>query len=441
MQYVKLFTPHIDQQRILDEFVIGHPDRKWCTLVVGRQWGKSLLAMNAILYWALNNPKSISMYLSLYNSQLEYVMYQMSDTAAEVIQSKNIMAKRIVLNNGSEILFKSAENAEAIRGFTFDYAVWDEAAFIKDDILKVIRPTLAVHGKKCLIVSTPYIKNWFYDYAMMGENPEKEDYVTYRGISTDNPYFLKAELEAAEEIMPKDAVRQEFYAEFVESGGGVFTGFHEHTSIQEYKVEEFDQRCYVGIDIAIAGKERSDWTCVVIMNHLGDIINVERWKDGNTENQIRRIRICLEAYDIHRGFIEINQERGIYQKISLEFPTMRDWTTTRKNKPDMIQNLKNDIEKGKLRLPSKELDPQFFFEFGNFTQEQKPGGYIQYSAPDGMHDDSVIATALANEARVPGRHGRNFFVMNLEGEQDIDPDERERGTIEKIKLNQNGKIR
>ena len=173
MQYVKLFSPHPDQQKVIDEFVIGHPERKWCTLVVGRQWGKSLLAMNAILYWALKHPKSTACYLSLYNSQLEYVMYQMSDSAAAIIKSKNIMAKRIVLNNGSEIHFKSAENAESIRGYTFDYAVWDEAAFVKDDILKVLRPTLSVHGKKCLIVSTPYIKNWFYDYAMMGEKPGK----------------------------------------------------------------------------------------------------------------------------------------------------------------------------------------------------------------------------------------------------------------------------
>ena len=436
MQHVKLFSPHPDQQKVIDEFVIGHPERKWCTLVVGRQWGKSLLAMNAILYWALKHPKSTGCYLSLYNSQLEYVMYQMSDSAAAIIKSKNIMAKRIVMNNGSEIHFKSAENAESIRGYTFDYAVWDEAAFVKDDILKVLRPTLSVHGKKCLIVSTPYIKNWFYDYAMMGENPEKEEYITFRGISTDNPHFPLAELQAAEEIMPADAIRQEFYAEFSESGGGVFVGFHEHCSLIDYKVEEFDERCYVGIDIAIAGKEKSDYTTIVIMNAAGDVINVERWKDGNTESQIRRIMISLAAYDIHRGYIEINQERGIWQKVSREFPNMRDWTTTRKNKPDMIQNLKNDIEKGKLRLPSKKLDPQYFFEFGNFTQEQKAGGYIQYSAPDGQHDDSVIATALANEARVPNRHGRNFFVVNLDGDTNVDPDDKDRGTVETIKIKQ-----
>ena len=414
MQYVKLFTPHRMQQEILDQFVIGNEDKKWCTVCVGRQFGKSLLAMNALLYWALNNPKSTCCYLSLYNSFLEYTMYQMAESAGDIIKSKNIMAKRIVLNNGSEILFKSAENPEAMRGYTYDYAVWDEAAFIKDEVLKVIRPTLAVHGKKCLIVSTPYIKNWFYDFHQMGYDDNHPEYISFKGTSVDNPFFPIAELAAAEATMPMDAVRQEYYAEFSESGGGVFTGFHEHTSLMEYHSEEFNERIYVGVDIAVAGKDSSDWTVCVAMNAAGDIINVDRWKDGNTSSQITRIKAFCSNYDIHRGFIEINQERGIWQNVMPEYPTMRDWTTTRKNKPLMIQNLKNDIEKGKLRLPSKSLDPIFFTEFGNYTQEQKAGGYISYGAPDGHHDDTVIATALANEARVPNRNRAPWFVMDLE---------------------------
>ena len=37
------------------------------------------------------------------------------------------------LKTGSSIYFRSAERYDNIRGFTFDYAIIDEAAFIKQE--------------------------------------------------------------------------------------------------------------------------------------------------------------------------------------------------------------------------------------------------------------------------------------------------------------------
>ena len=412
--HIELFTPHTGQKKIIDEFVVGNEDKKWAIILTGRQFGKSLLAMNAMLYWLLKTPKSKGVFVSLYTNQLDAVYYEIVDYASQLIRSNNASTKRIMLKNGSELVMRSAENIRALRGYTFDYGILDEAAFIKNDAMKVIRPTFVVKGKKVMIISTPWIKNWFHDYYKLGVSTKDKhkEYCSFKAISTDNPFFPMSELEAAKETLPKSAIRQEYYAEFVDDAGGVFTGFSNCCVVEEYKAK-YKKPVYVGIDIAVAGTENSDYTVVAIMNENGRVINIERWRDGNTESQIKRIQDVLSGYDVRSGYIEINQERGIWQEINKTYDTIQDWFTTKKNKPGIIQNMKLDIEKKIIKLPQQTCDEETFIEISDFTFENTESGYVKYSAPTGGHDDAVIALALANEARNPDRHLGDFWTLTL----------------------------
>ena len=53
---VEGFNPHYGQLKVINDFV--KTNHKWGIVSTGRQYGKSLLAMNAMLYWLLNNNKS-----------------------------------------------------------------------------------------------------------------------------------------------------------------------------------------------------------------------------------------------------------------------------------------------------------------------------------------------------------------------------------------------
>ena len=65
--------------------------------------------------------------------------------------------------NGTQIQFLSADNSDTIRGYSFDWMIIDEAAFIAEKAInEAIIPTLTAKGKKCLVISTPRSKNWFY---------------------------------------------------------------------------------------------------------------------------------------------------------------------------------------------------------------------------------------------------------------------------------------
>ena len=84
------------------------------------------------------------------------------------------------------------------------------------------------------------------------------------------------------ETLPMSAIRQEYYAEFVDNAGGVFTSFTDVCSVNEY-VDASPDPVYVGVDIAVSGRENSDYTCVAVMNESGRVINIVRWRMGNTE--------------------------------------------------------------------------------------------------------------------------------------------------------------
>lgn len=410
---VELFTPHKGQAQIIDDFNANNC--KWGVVVTGRQFGKTLMAMNLMLYWLYQGEKLKGAWISPYNKQVEDVFSQIVSECAAIIKSSSIQHKRIVFENESELRFLSADNYNSIRGFTFDYGILDEASFIKEDALKVIRPTFAVNGKKVMIISTPYIKNWFYNYYQLGisEDPKNSNYCSYHAISTDNPYFPLEEIEAAKETMTSDDINMEYFAQFRQGGGDVFKNFHYLCTVDRFKAS-YESPCYLGVDIAVT--KTGDATCAVILDQFGAVVAVERWRDDKTSTQIQRIRTICNNYNIQGGFIEINTERGIQQAISSEFPLIREWMTTKKNKPEMIQHLRKDIDDGKLKLPSPQLDNVMYNELSSFSATPMDNGYIKYSHPPGGHDDSVIALALANMARVPNRYNQfrpRFGRMSL----------------------------
>ena len=357
--------------------------------------------MNAMLYWLLNNSNKKGVWASPYNDQGADVFQEILAVIKPLLRSHNSQDKKMIFKNGSILLFRSLENYEAFRGYTFDYGVIDECAYVREEAWKVVTPTFAVHGKKVLVISTPFIKNTFHKMYQLGLDIENDQYISFKAPSTANPYFPLGQLEAEREIHPEEIIKQEYFAEFTEAGGGVFLGFEKQCQIDSFKGSENNDRCFIGVDIALGGK---DSTVAVIMDEDGRVINIESWKESETSKQIWRLNIIISQYNIVGGFIEMNQERGIAQAVQREYKMVKPWMTKRDNKPVIIQGLKKDIEDGTVILPTRKAGPEavtLIAELGDFTKEEKQNGYIAYGHVKGGHDDTVIALALANEARSP----------------------------------------
>jgi hypothetical protein len=153
---VQGFTPTKKQKEIIDACLSKNV--KYIVGCFGRQSGKSFTAMNLLLKWALEDNGSVGMWVSPVYSQARKVFEDLEKAmdGSPIIVSKNKSNYDMNLINGSKILFRSAERGDTLRGYTLDYLICDEAAFIDDNIWnEILKPTILVKGKKALFISTP----------------------------------------------------------------------------------------------------------------------------------------------------------------------------------------------------------------------------------------------------------------------------------------------
>jgi hypothetical protein len=84
---------------------------------------------------------------------------------------------------------KSAKYPETLVGEGLSGVVFSEAAKLKPSVwTKYIRPTLADFNGWSQFGSTPEGKNWFYDLWMVGQDPERADWASWRAPAWVNPY-------------------------------------------------------------------------------------------------------------------------------------------------------------------------------------------------------------------------------------------------------------
>lgn len=90
-----------------------------------------------------------------------------------LIESANAATLEITFKNGAEILFKSAQQGDSIRGFTVTgILIIDEMAFIEDEIIDILMPLVDANNANILMISTPlFTSGRFYEeYITEGDN-------------------------------------------------------------------------------------------------------------------------------------------------------------------------------------------------------------------------------------------------------------------------------
>ncbi len=149
MDSIKLYKPYLKQQPI--HKACNDNVTFFITAVAGRQAGKTALAEQQALFWALSNPKVIVYWVSPTASQSTKVYNQI----LEMVVSKPFLESykgskadtELVFYNGSKILFRSAAQEDSLRGETIEYLIVDEAAFIKESVFgEILLPMLNVRG-------------------------------------------------------------------------------------------------------------------------------------------------------------------------------------------------------------------------------------------------------------------------------------------------------
>ena len=403
---ITLFNPHYGQKKIIDGF--ADSSHKFAVVATGRQFGKSLLAQNLMLYWLLKNNNQKGAWISPIYNQSKKVFQELSNAAHAIITHSNKADLTMEFVNGSTLKFLSAERYDSIRGFSFSHMVVDEAAFIKEIAMQeAILPTLSALGKKCLIISTPKSKNWFYNAFLKGGDGVG-DYVSFNGISTDNPHISQQFIDEQRKSLPPEIFKQEYLAEFSESGNDVFTGVDSVCIINGWDEPKTSRRYFAGIDLGL----QHDYSVCTIMDESGRVCYIERINGTSYTEIAKRFVTSLKRYQITNGYCEINGPGlPVFELINSGVRKLKEWTTNNTNKVEGIRSLIYDIQSGTLMLPSKDFFPHLYNELSAYSYRISPNGTMTFNAPSGFFDDCVMSLMLANEARTKLAFSKSKFYV------------------------------
>lgn len=392
------FRPHQGQKGFID--LVLNSEAKYYTLVSSRQAGKTMLGMNMLLYFAINTKGSKVAWISPTYMQVRKVMEDLHNAIAKsgVAKKVNYSTYEIHLQNGSTIYFRSADNYDALRGYTFDYLLLDEASYIKEQGWKnAIQPTVLIRGKKVILMSTPRGRDFFYEMYQLGQSDEYPNYKSYRMTYEGNPFVDMQEIEAAKKTLPQAVFRAEYEGEFIEGESMVFDNY---TNCMVSEWPKANGRIYVGCDL---GRE-SDYTCATFIDEKGNVIDIYRDNQKDWSYMIDEIVKRARLHQAHimvetnsMGTVVMEQMRKQYNKVE-------GFTTTNKSKQEIIEGLILDFYEANIVIPDADLFPELQNELDVFEMKYSPKSRsVVYAAREPFHDDLVMSLAIANYNRKQNR--------------------------------------
>lgn len=295
------------------------------------------------------------------------------------------------LRTGGMIAIRSTHYPDNLRGMGLDFVVLDEAAYMHPNIWgDVVRPMLLERRGSALFLSTPRGKNWFWELYKQGIDPLEPEWRSYHFDSGVNPLVAKEELESIRRTTSDRSYREEYEAEFMDDTGQVFRGIQAAATAPLYPVYQPEHDYVMGCDW---GKD-GDFSCFVVLDMTTrQMVAIERFNQIGWLLQLERLQTLVRQWHPRHIWAESNSAGSVLIEnlLAAELP-VRPFLTTAYSKTPLIEGLALAIERGELALQPHEV---LISELASYRLERLPGGGYRYSAPAGMHDDTVIATALA----------------------------------------------
>lgn len=137
-----------------------------------RQAGKSYVASVIVAHKIIFRPKTLALVISPTQAQAKELFRNVSRHIADMGLSQNLKEDNALsckLDNHSRVL--ALPGTQALRGYSPQLVILDEAAQVPDIIHDAIRPMLAVSHGRLIMMSTPYGKRGFFFERYTNSNP------------------------------------------------------------------------------------------------------------------------------------------------------------------------------------------------------------------------------------------------------------------------------
>lgn len=431
------FKPHALQQDIINH-VLGvkkNPKTgkryRFFAATIGRQWGKSWTDKYLALEIAINQGGGVMWVAPALSGARDHWndLVELVENSNLPVVSLNHTAKEIRFYSGGAIRIRSAVKPDNLRGGSLDLLIMDEAAFYLNGSYvwwSVLLPMITATGGVVLFTTTPNGRNWYYQLiqdATDKDNPLSAITKVWHFPSDTSPRQDTDLLAVLKTTMPSRKWREEFMAEFLADGGGVFFGTEKAAICEVLKAPLIGHSYVCGIDIG----KNNDATCITFLDrYTRQQVYGERFTNMGTIKTVTRLIDLLHEWQPEVAHVEKNgvgehliglmravmrgdAEDSILQL--LDAPVLENNEETIGNVKLKIVHMTNELKRKYVERLAADIE---YGRFNILSEDTKYGGTqlnemstyvakrtrnamsLSYEASsDDDHDDTIAALYLA----------------------------------------------
>ncbi len=312
----------------------------------------------------------------------------------------------ITLPTGSIITFKSGDDADNLYGEDVVRAVVDEASRVKEEAWHALRSTLtATKGMVKCIGNVRGRTNWFYRLCRKAQegSPDMAYYILTVYDAIEAGVIQQSEIEDAKNTLPEAVFNELYLCKPTDDGGNPF-GL---SSIRKcIKLMSENPVVVFGLDLA----KSVDYSVLLGLDYKGDVCFYNRWQSSweQTLNYVvgvvGNIPVIVDATGVGDPIVEKLRLLGV------NIPDNGAIKYTSMVKQQLMESLAVVIQQQLIGFPDNEI----VSELESFEYEYTRSG-VKYNAPEGYHDDTVNALALANFRLIRTNVGDGVLLPQCSG--------------------------
>lgn len=223
------YEPHPAQRRFHES------KARYRAFVGGIGSGKTLAGVHEAIRVAMQQRGSLGMIVApTYTMLRDATRRTFLDVCPqELIEGFHKTENRVTLLGGSEILFRSADEPDRLRGPNLAWVYVDEAAMVAHQAWRILigRLRQAGYEPRAWITTTPKGRNWVWQEWV--ERGDRENYELIRCSSRENPHLPPDFIRDLEASYSGVFARQEIEGEFVGFEGLVYDNFSRDVHVAE----------------------------------------------------------------------------------------------------------------------------------------------------------------------------------------------------------------
>jgi hypothetical protein len=385
---------HLPKQYHPKQMEVINSSAKRKVIVAGRRGGKTRTVADIAIRYFMSGRRVLEAAPKFDQTTVfwRYVKNALREPLASKVMKKNESTRTIEFN-GAWLRSMTAHDADTLRSDAADLLILDEFSLMDPSAWdEVGAPMLLDTDGDAIFIFTPQRKNHAFQMYARAIGNESGRWQAWHFTSYDNPFLS---LEALNEItgdMTEEAYKQEILAEFLDNDGAVFRNVAAcmNAPLNPRPEDHKGHKKVAGLDW---GKQ-NDYTvfdigCVTCREE----IHRERFNKIDYVFQRDRIRAAWQEWDCGPILAERNAmgDPNIEMMQREGLPVIA-FETTAVTKPPLIENMALVLQRAEFQY---QADPVWTAEIEAYERKVSlQTGRSFYSAPEGVHDDTVMGRCL-----------------------------------------------